>query len=185
MKRLESNEGPPREHLLISYASEDWVFADWLALKLASEGYEVWYDRLKLLGGESYPRDTTKAIRNQTFRVIALLSRNSIAKLDPVKERTLALNIAKERNIDFLIPLSLLPAYRRNPPRANAHKRLSRAFATRHLIMSSSLRSITAVFHVAPPATAIPTHIHEQPATVLSLALADSVQLIGGQQLRC
>ncbi len=123
MKPLESNEGPPREHLLISYASEDWVFADWLALELASEGYEVWYDRLKLLGGESYPRDTTKAIRNQTFRVIALLSRNSIAKLDPVKERTLALNIAKEGNIDFLIPLSLLPAYRRNPPRANAHKR--------------------------------------------------------------
>jgi hypothetical protein len=138
-----------------------------------------------LLGGESYPRDTTKAIRNQTFRVIAFLSRNSIAELDPVEERTLAFNMAKERNIDFLIPLSLLQLIGGILQELMLTNGLSRAFATRHLIMSSSLSSITTVFHVTPPATAIPTHIHEQPATVLSLALADSVQLIGGQQLRC
>jgi len=39
--------------------------------------------------------------------VIALLSHNSIAKPNPVKERTLALSIAKERNIDFLIPINV------------------------------------------------------------------------------
>lgn len=78
-----------------------------MALKLASAGYKVWYDRLKLLGGESYPRDITEAIKNQTFRVVALLSHNSISKPNPVKERTLALSIAKERNIDFLIPLNV------------------------------------------------------------------------------
>jgi hypothetical protein len=97
----------PREHLFISYATEDWILADWLALKLASEGYQVWYDRIKLLGGESYPRDITEAIKNQTFRVLALLSRNSINKPNPIKERTLALNIAKERRIDFLIPINV------------------------------------------------------------------------------
>lgn len=96
-----------KEHLFISYASEDWIFADWLALKLASEGYKVWYDRIKLLGGESYPRDITVAIKNQTFRVLALLSRNSIDKPNPTKERTLALNIAKDQNINFLIPLNV------------------------------------------------------------------------------
>jgi len=96
-----------REHLFISYATEDWILADWLALKLASGGYKVWYDRIKLLGGESYPRDITEALKNQTFRVIALLSRNSINKPNPVKERTLALNIAKDRKIDFLIPISV------------------------------------------------------------------------------
>jgi len=96
-----------REHLFLSYASEDWILADWLALKLASEGYRVWYDRVKLLGGESYPRDITEAIKNKTFRVIALLSRISITKPNPVKERTLALNIAKERGIDFLIPINV------------------------------------------------------------------------------
>jgi len=99
--------GAGKEHLFISYASEDWVFADWLALKLASEGYKVWYDRIKLLGGESYPHDITLAIKNQTFRVLALLSRNSIDKPNPIKERTLALNIAKEQKIDFLIPLNV------------------------------------------------------------------------------
>jgi hypothetical protein len=102
-----TNELASRNHLFISYASEDWVFADWLALKLASEGYRVWYDRLKLLGGESYPHDITEAIKDQTFRVIALLSRISISKPNPVKERTLALNIAKERKVDFLIPLNV------------------------------------------------------------------------------
>ena len=110
MKNLdiqESNETTIREHLFISYASEDWTLADWLALKLASEGYKVWYDRIKLLGGESYPRDITAAIKNQTFRVLALLSRNSIEKPNPVKERTLALNIAKDRKVDFLIPINV------------------------------------------------------------------------------
>jgi hypothetical protein len=96
-----------KEHLFISYAVEDSVFADWLALKLTSEGYRVWYDRLKLLGGESYPEDITVAIKEQSFRVIAILSRASISKPNPRKERTLALNIAKERRIDFLIPINL------------------------------------------------------------------------------
>lgn len=105
--KLESNEPLIPDHLFISYASEDWILADWLALKLASEGYKVWYDRIKLLGGESYPRDITAAIKNQTFRVLALLSRNSIEKPNPVKERTLALNIAKERKVDFLIPINV------------------------------------------------------------------------------
>ena len=59
------------------------------------------------MGGESYPRDITEAIKNQTYRVIALLSHSSISKPDPVKERTLALNIAKERGIDFLIPINV------------------------------------------------------------------------------
>lgn len=102
-----SNEVASSDHLFISYASEDWILADWLVLKLASEGYKVWYDRLKLLGGESYPRDITSAIKKQTFRVLALLSRNSMEKPNPLKERTLALNIAKERKVDFLIPINV------------------------------------------------------------------------------
>lgn|SRR5574341_1409921 len=95
------------EHLFISYASEDSVFADWLARKLACEGYLVWFDRLKLLGGESYPKDIDNAIKTLTFRLIAILSRNSILKSKPIKERTLALNIGQERDFDFLIPVNL------------------------------------------------------------------------------
>jgi hypothetical protein len=94
-----------RDRLFISYASEDARFVDWLALRLTSEGYKVWYDRLMLLGGESYPRDIDRAIAEQTFRFVAVLSRASVEKANPRKERTQALNIARARGVDFLIPL--------------------------------------------------------------------------------
>ena len=100
-------ENKGRDHLFISYASEDFELAEWLTLKLTNENYKVWCDRFKLLGGESYPKDIDKAIKNETFRVIALLSHKSISKPNPVKERTLAINIGKERGIDFLIPLNV------------------------------------------------------------------------------
>lgn len=96
-----------RDHLFISYAGEDGLFVDWLCRKLVSEGYKVWCDRLKLLGGESYPADIDQAIKDQTFRLIAVLSRSSLRKPNPLKERTLALNLARERSEDFLIPLNL------------------------------------------------------------------------------
>src|ERR1019366_314774 len=94
-------------HLFISYASEDGDLAEWLTLKLIAEGYEVWCDRVKLLGGESYPRDIDDAIKRRTFRLLHLLSRSSQDKPNPAKERTLALNIGRERHIDFLIPLNV------------------------------------------------------------------------------
>ena len=96
-----------KEHLFISYATEDEALTEWLARKLSLEGYKVWCDRFKLLGGESYPKDIDDAIKHRTFRVIALLSRASIGKPNPVKERTLAVNISRERKIDFLIPLNV------------------------------------------------------------------------------
>lgn len=96
-----------RGHLFISYATEDGQFVDWLCLKLMSHGYKVWCDRLKLLGGESYPRDIDEAIKTGTFRFIAVLSEHSLKKPNPTKERTLAFNIARERGVDFVIPINL------------------------------------------------------------------------------
>lgn len=93
--------------MFISYASEDKPLAAWLAMRLISEGYMVWMDGLKLLGGESYPVDIDDALKNETAYVLALVSRHSIKKPNPLKERTLALNIAKERGCDFLIPLNV------------------------------------------------------------------------------
>lgn len=98
---------PERNHLFISYATEDWPLAEWLTLRLTSEGYMVWCDRFKLLGGESYPRDIDQAIANSTLRFIGLLSKISIDKENPRKERTQALNIARERKEDFLIPIKV------------------------------------------------------------------------------
>ena len=93
------------DHLFISYATEDHALTDWLALRLTLEGYKVWYDRLKLLGGESYPKDITHAIKYQTFRLLFIQSQNSIKKPNPIKEVTLASNISRERNVEFIIPL--------------------------------------------------------------------------------
>lgn len=97
------------EHLFISYATEDAPLADWLTRKLTASGYKVWCDRFQLLGGERFPRDIDRAIKNDTFRLLALISKASLEKDNPTKERTLALNIGKERKIDFLIPLKIEP----------------------------------------------------------------------------
>lgn len=96
-----------RDRLFISYATEDWPFVEWLALRLTAEGYKVWCDRFNLLGGESYPKHIDVAIKTHTFRFLAVLSRHSIKKPNPLKERTLALNLAKDRGQDFVIPINL------------------------------------------------------------------------------
>jgi hypothetical protein len=102
-----SQDQQTAEHLFISYAMEDWPLAEWLARRLTAEGYRVWCDRFQLLGGESYPKEIDVAIKTRAFRVLALLSKASLNKPNPRKERTLALNIAREREIDFLIPLNV------------------------------------------------------------------------------
>jgi hypothetical protein len=96
-----------QDRLFISYATEDWPFVEWLALRLTAEGYKVWCDRFNLLGGESYPKHIDVAIKTQTFRFLAVLSRYSVRKPNPLKERTLALNLARERSQDFVIPINL------------------------------------------------------------------------------
>lgn len=96
-----------RDHLFISYATEDFSLAQWLTLKLTACGYRVWCDQVKLLGGESYPRDIDVAIKERTFRMLALMSASSISKPNPVKERTLAHKLASARKEDFVIPLKV------------------------------------------------------------------------------
>lgn len=96
-----------RDHLFISYSWDDRAFVDWLALKLTTLGYRVWYDRLHLLGGEAFPAEVDRAIKRRTFRMLGVLSRSSLAKPNPTGERTLALNLGRERKEDFLIPLNV------------------------------------------------------------------------------
>jgi hypothetical protein len=97
-----------RDHLFISYATEDWPLAEWLTRRLTAEGYRVWCDRFKLLGGESYPKDIDTAMSERTFRFLALLSRFSKSKDNPVKERTKALKVGHAlKQPDFVIPLNV------------------------------------------------------------------------------
>jgi hypothetical protein len=97
-----------RDHLFISYATEDWSLADWFARRLAAAGYAVWYDRFKLLGGEPWPQDIEVAIDQRTFRMLALISHASKEKRNPTGERKKGEAVGKREGIsDFVIPLNV------------------------------------------------------------------------------
>lgn len=99
---------PNSTHLFISYATEDATLVGWLAQKLAARGHPVWFDQMRLLGGEQWPQTIDEAIKNRTFRMLALISEHSLRKQKPTGERTLAQRIAEQRKIpDFLIPLKV------------------------------------------------------------------------------
>jgi len=102
----EPPSGVTRDHLFISYAWEDGALAEWLTLRLTAEGYSVWCDRFKLLGGESWPNDIDEAIKDRTFRMLQIVSRHSLAKDNPTKERQLALALQRERKKELFIPLN-------------------------------------------------------------------------------
>lgn len=98
-----------KHHLLIISAHADHIFAEWLSRKLTAEGYAVWCKTIKNLGDDQYPYDINKAIKTQTFRVIAVYSKSFFESTDEVGLRALALDAGKEAEIDLLIPLSLEP----------------------------------------------------------------------------
>ena len=101
------NKFEERQHLFISYAPENLVLADWLAKRLTAEGYLVWCEHLKLLGGEKFPDDIEKAIKNQAFCIVALYSQPSLTKPDLILQRSIALSLIEERQEDFLIPIDV------------------------------------------------------------------------------
>ena len=101
------DDSTKRDHLFISSVDADGAFADWLTRKLTAEGYLVWCERFQLLGGETYPDDIDKAIKNQTFRFIGLYSRASLKDPEVTRQRSLALNMRSDGDQDFLIPLNL------------------------------------------------------------------------------
>lgn len=96
-----------RDHIFISYATEQAALCDWLARRLAAEGYAVWSDRLKLLGGENWPNDIDEAINERTFRMLALLSHASLNKQNPQGEWLKGFAIGQKLGLnDFVIPLN-------------------------------------------------------------------------------
>jgi hypothetical protein len=103
----ETNIAKLKDHLFISCVPEDGALADWLTRKLSAEGYAVWCERFKLLGGESYPDDIDEAIKNRTFRMLGLYSKASLRNPEVMRQRSLALNLGKEFNNDFLIPVDV------------------------------------------------------------------------------
>ena len=93
--------------LFVSHATpEDNTFSKWIALKLASQGYPVWCDLTKLLGGEDFWRDIETAIRERTIKFLFVLSKNSNQKPGTLMELAVAKKVGKNIN-DFIIPLRI------------------------------------------------------------------------------
>lgn len=91
---------------MLSHANpEDNEFTLWLALQLANEGFRVWCDLTKLLGGEVFWDDIEGVLRDRAAKVIYVLSRASNSKDGPLRELHLAQSLARREKLhDFVIP---------------------------------------------------------------------------------
>lgn len=93
--------------LFLSHANpEDNLFTRWLSLRLAREGYPVWCDLTKLLGGEDFWRDVEAALRDRTTKFLFVLSKTSNQKQGTKDELALARKVGKHLQ-DFIIPLRI------------------------------------------------------------------------------
>ena len=95
--------------LFVSHANpEDNDFSRWLALQLGKQGYPVWCDLTRLLGGEDFWSDIEVAIRDGTVKFLYVLSRDSNQKDGPLQELSVALAVARQRGLkDFVIPVRI------------------------------------------------------------------------------
>ncbi len=99
-----------KDMVFISHANpDDNEFTRWLALQLAKDGYGVWCDLTKLLGGETFWKDAEEAIRTRTIKFVYVLSRTSNDKDGPRNELQIAKNVSKlDASLhDFVIPLHI------------------------------------------------------------------------------
>jgi len=97
--------------VFVSHANpEDNAFAQWLALRLATQGYAVWSDVTRLLGGEDFWDDIQHAIANRTVKFVFALSRASNKKDGTLQELAYAKEISKKLQgqiRDFIITLRI------------------------------------------------------------------------------
>lgn len=96
-----------REAIFISHAApEDNEFVRWLGSKLELAGYEVWHDLARLKGGDYFWDKIEAAIRDDSFRFIAVVSKVAVGKQGVKDEWAVAGTI--ERSIPgFIIPVRI------------------------------------------------------------------------------
>lgn len=95
-----------RDVIFVSHANpEDNSFSRWLSLQLAKEGFPVWCDVTRLLGGEDFWSDIEETIRQRAAKFIYVLSRHSNHKAGPLQELHVAQAVARTHGLkDFVIP---------------------------------------------------------------------------------
>ena len=96
-----------RESIFISHATpEDNDFVRWLGARLELAGYSVWHDLGRLKGGDYFWDKIEAAIRNESFRFLAVVSTVAVNKQGVKDEWGLAQTIEKSLP-GFVIPLRL------------------------------------------------------------------------------
>lgn len=96
-----------RESIFISHATpEDNGFVRWLGARLELAGFSVWHDLGQLKGGDYFWDKIEGAIRNESFRFLAVVSKVAVGKPGVKDEWALAQTIEKSTP-GFVIPLRL------------------------------------------------------------------------------
>jgi len=94
--------------VFISHANpEQNEFARWLTLQLANEGYPVWCDVTRLLGGEKFWENIQDAIAKRTSKFVFVLTHASNTKAGTLDELNCAIGVEKKREGDFIVTLKL------------------------------------------------------------------------------
>lgn len=98
-----------RNVVFITHANpEDNPFAIWLGAKLASAGYEVWADVLRLRGGQDWQRLLEETIRLRACKVLFAANQVAAGKQGVRNELQIASDTEKKLGAsDFIIPLRL------------------------------------------------------------------------------
>lgn len=106
---VEAGPGDRRRKNLvfISHANpEDNDFARWLGFQLSLAGYHVWSDVTKLIGGEQIWTSIEDAIRNQSAKVVIVLSAAAQSKQGVLDEINCAVSVERANGLDaFVIPV--------------------------------------------------------------------------------
>ena len=96
-----------RDTIFISHATpEDNDFVRWLGAKLELAGYMVWHDLAQLKGGDYFWEKIEAAIRNDSFRFIAVVSKSAIGKKG-VKDEWSVAGTVENTIPGFIIPVKL------------------------------------------------------------------------------
>ena len=103
------NDLEDRRTVFISHANpQDNDVARWLGARLAAEGYEVWSDITKLIGGETFWDTIESTIREKSACVIVLLSKDGHEKPGVLDEVNIAVATERKLGIDnFVIPVRI------------------------------------------------------------------------------
>lgn len=98
-----------RNIVFISHANpEDNGIAKWFATRLAAEGFNVWSDITRLVGGEVFWNTIEDVIRHKTAKFIVLLSEQGHNKEGVLDEVNLAVSTGRSLGFDgYVVPVRI------------------------------------------------------------------------------